>query len=92
MSPASKSPPKAAELQSCGAAARLPPAEAGLTRAPPRSQSDAWSNRQIEYDLGKGQGTYCESAFARFLREQQVEGALDASSYIIFPDVGAHSR
>ena len=55
--------------------------------------SHRWANRKRPYDFDRGTGTYFASAFEHFLKHV-LHGRLTdvATSYVVFPDKGAHRR
>ena len=55
--------------------------------------SGKWANRRAEYDPVHGTGTYFISAFDYFLASVLLPTLQDlSSSFVIFPDAGAHRR
>ena len=55
--------------------------------------SHRWANRKRPYDFDRGTGTYFASAFEHFLKHV-LHGRLTngGSSFVVFPDKGAHRR
>ena len=55
--------------------------------------SHRWANRKRPYDFDRGTGTYFASAFEHFLKHV-LHGRLTdvATSFVVFPDKGAHRR
>ena len=54
--------------------------------------TNGWANKHVDYDLATGTGTYFISAIDAYLAEIAPRSAEIATSYVVFPDAGAHRR